>query len=112
MPILQVSMSFATKGTMPRDTSLATMAKQEQIDRLIPEAPKGGVGWAHWQEAEELVCNLLGRKKFYDQDGPIENAEDLRRLGVWYLKATLQDEKGNSNTLTLINDEDQGPNVD
>jgi len=109
MPMLQISMSFATKGTMPRDTGLGTLASQEQIDRLIPEAPPGGTGWAHWQEAEELVCSLLGRKMFYDQNGPIENAKDLRCLGVWFLRATLTDEAGNSNTLTIINDKEKEP---
>jgi len=110
--MLQISIEYATTGTMPRPTSLATMASAEQVERLIPEVPGGAGGWGHWNEAEELICTLVGRKLFYDQDGPIENAQDMRRIGVWFLKATLTDESGNSNTLTLINDEAGGPNVD
>jgi hypothetical protein len=108
--MLQISASFATKGTMPRDTALIKLVSQEQMDRLIPETPtNGAAGWAHWNEAEELICSLLGRKLFYDQNGPIENAKDMRRLDVWFLKATLQDEKGNTNSLTLINDKHLEP---
>lgn len=109
MPMLQISASFATKGTMPRDTALVTSVTTEKLERLIPEVPAGGAGWAHWNEAEELICSLLGRKLFFDQSGPIENVKDMRRLGVWFLKATLKDDKGSTNSLTLINDKHLEP---
>jgi hypothetical protein len=108
MPMLEISASFVTEDTMPRETGLMTAVNDAVIARLIPKAPGGGEsGWAYWSEAEELVCSLLKRKLFPDEITSVENAEDLRNLGVSFLKVTLKDELGNSNTLTLINDHGQ-----
>lgn len=105
MPFLKILMSFATEGTMPRDTSVMTSVSDEDIARLIPEVPTGGAtGWPHWNEAEELVCGILKRRMFADEITPVEKADDLRKLGVWYLRATLEDEKGNQNMFTIMND--------
>lgn len=106
MPMLQISATFATEGTMPRETHVGTVVSDEVLARLIPEMPTSGVaGWAHWNEAEELICPIMKRKLFPEESAPGENAQDLRKLGLWLLKVKLQDEKGNSNSLTLINDE-------
>lgn len=112
MPMLQIAASVATQGTMPRETSLMTLAHDEEIKQLIPDigaSTDGSADWAYWDKAERLVCSLLKKKLFPDEVTPVENANDLRKLGVWFLKVTLQSEQGHTNTFTLINDHDKAP---
>jgi hypothetical protein len=110
MPMLQVSASIATKGTMTRDVTLAVPVTAEQASQYVPTmSPGGSPDFAYWNDIEELVCTALGRKLFPDEGPPVTNADDMRRLGVWFLKVILQDEQGGTNQLTLINDQGKAP---
>lgn len=86
--------------------------KAEPISRTITLAeededlffPRTSDKWDYWprrKEAENLICSILKEELFPDEITPIEDENDLRRLGVTFLKVAF-DNKNNHMGSTFI----------
>jgi len=106
MPVLTVQVNYALKNKAPETLTLSTVVDQAQMERLIPPVPSGGSGgWAHWDEAIDLIAPLVKKELFPDETSPVENAADFQRLGVWHLEFHLRNGQNDVLFMTPIRGE-------
>lgn len=91
MPDLHVRISCSIKGAAKVEAHRTVSISEETLKRFFPHLPDGWGGWprTHEKEAEKLVTSLVKEKFFPDELMPIEDLDDLRRMGVAALDVTF-----------------------
>jgi hypothetical protein len=83
MPKMDVLIHCSIKDGEENRIERTVDVSQDNLEQLIPPSPAGGGGgWPYWREAEQLVCSIIKEELFPDEVTPIQDLNDLRRLGV------------------------------
>jgi hypothetical protein len=94
MPSVDIRIYCGIRGAAPIAINRTVEIGQEEVEQMLPPSPSGGAGtWPYWRDAERLVCSILKEELFQDEVTPIQEADDLRRIGVTDLSAVFENEE-------------------
>lgn len=83
MPNMDVRITCSIRGGDETKIERTVEVSEEDLMQFLPPSPAGGSGgWPYWREAEVLICSIVKEELFPDEMTPVQDLNDLRRLGV------------------------------